>query len=167
MSRTVRSIRLNPELWRALDSAALATSHQGGRYVSANALLEEIVRTRIASGPLAVSTNPALERTRQARTEQRSREAARVAAQKRYVEHLLHGNRSEQKYALAEAAAKVARWRRNRLASPLYAEAWERLLRAGFKAIVRAFESGYEGLSPVALAVNSPFFTRAPASETR
>lgn len=167
MSRTVRSIRLSPELWRALDSAALATTHQGGRYVSANALLEEIVRTRIAAGPVTAAANSALERTRRARAEQRVREAARVAAQRRYVEHLSRGNRAQQKHALVEAAAEVARWRRNRLASPLYVEAWERLLGAGFRAILRTFESGYEGLSPAALAANSPFLTRTPASETR
>jgi hypothetical protein len=135
--------------------------------VSANALLEEIVRTRIAAGPVTAAANPALARTRRARAEQRLREAARVAGQRRYVEHLSRGKRLEQKRALIEAAAEVARWRRNRLASPLYVDAWKRLLGAGIQAILLAFESGYEGLSPVALAANSPFLTRTPAGETR
>ncbi|MBI3376400.1 MAG: hypothetical protein HY017_32180 [Betaproteobacteria bacterium] len=165
MSRTVRSVRLAPALWHALDAAALAATQRGGRYLSSNALLEEIVRTRVAAGPVADAANPALERLRHAREAQRTREAAGIASQRRYLRHLSSSSRSERQRALGLAAAQVALWRRKRLASRIYLEAWERLLGAGPRAILRAFESGYEGLSPAALAANSPFHTGVPPGE--
>lgn len=167
MSRTARSVRLAPALWRALDAAALAATQRGNRYVSSNALLEEIVRTRVAAGPAAASTNPALERVRGARRTQHAREAARIASQQRYLRHLSGGSRSERKRDFELAAAQVSLWRRKRLASRIYVEAWERLLSAGPRAILRAFESGYEGLSPAALAANSPFHAGVPPGEAR
>lgn len=167
MSRTVRSIRLSPELWHALDAAALAATRQGGRYVSANAVIEEIVRTRIATGPVPAAANPALERSRRARAGQRVREASRVALQRRYLDHLSRGARSARAQAFVQAEAEVARWRRERLASRIYVEAWERLLKEGPKAILRALESGFRGLSPAALAANSPFLLLVPVTEAR
>jgi hypothetical protein len=155
--RLARSIRLPGELWRALDEAALRASARSARYTSANALLESIVAAHLRQPPSPADAATALERMRAARLAQRAQDEDRVARQRGALRILGRARRERRQAALAAARASVARWRDAGLASPLYVEAWSELLDGGLGAIERALRDGYRGLSPAALAANSPF----------
>jgi len=165
MSRVSRSIRLDAALWRALDRAALEISSRSGRYCSANALIEEILRTRLpAAGTLDQELAP-IAQARAARAHKQADDTRRVAWHKRLAGHLGRAAAAEQRSTLEQAAAEIRRWKRARLASPIYIEAWSRLIAEGPRAIARAMGEGYHGLSPAALAANSPFSSAGTTRE--
>jgi hypothetical protein len=161
-SRPARSVRLPGELWRALDEAALRASARSSRYISANALLETIVAAELGqSAPREAAAN-GLERMRAARRAKRAQDEQRVARQLAIVRRLGRTGEAHRRLALAEARAIVARWRDAALASPLYVEAWSELLDRGPSAIAQALRRGHRGLSPAALASNSPLPAAPP-----
>lgn len=163
--RAARSIRLDTALWRALDRAALEVSSRSGRYLSANALIEEILRTRLPVLSTLDGDSESITRARVARAGKESSDARRAAWHSRLADHLERTTALERREALERAAAEVHRWKRARLASPIYVQAWSRLLAEGPRAIARAIREGYHGLSPVALAANSPFLSAAASRE--
>jgi len=103
-----------------------------------------------------------LDRMRAARRAKRAQDEGRVTRQREMLRILGRARRGHRHAALAAARATVARWRDAGLAGPLYVEAWSELLDGGLAAIERALRDGHRGLSPAALAANSPF----PASST-
>ena len=157
MRRAARSIRLDTTLWQALDRAALDVSSRCGRYYSANALLEEILRTRLHDAGAIAQVGAPIAQARVARAQKQSSDARGVAWHRRLADHLERAGARERRAALDRAAAEAGRWKRARLASPIYIEAWSRMLAEGPRAIARAMREGYLGLSPAALAANSPF----------
>lgn len=159
--RLARSVRLPGELWRALDEAALRASARSARYTSANALLEAIVGESLSRRAPAEDGATGLERTRAARAAKRAQDEQRVARQLTIVRRLGRAREARRRTALAEARATVERWRDASLASPLYVDAWSELLDRGTVAIARALRHGHRGLSPAALAANSPLSAAA------
>ena len=157
MSRISRSIRLDAALWRALDGAALDISSRSRRYCSANALIEEILRTRLPAVGTRDQEPASIAQARAARARKQANDNRRVAWHKRLARHLERAGSGEQRSTRERAAAEIRRWKRARLASPIYIEAWTRLIAEGPRAIARAMGEGYHGLSPAALAANSPF----------
>ncbi len=165
MSRVSRSIRLDAGLWRALDRAALEISSRSGRYCSANALVEEILRARLSAAATPDQELAPIAQARAARARKQADDTRRVAWHKRLAAHLAHAAAAEQRSTFEQAAAEIRRWKRARLASPIYIEAWSRLIAEGPQAIARAMGEGYHGLSPAALAGNSPFSSAGAARE--
>ena len=165
MSRVSRSIRLDAALWRALDRAALDISSRSGRYCSANALIEEILRTRLPAVDTLDREPASIAQARAARARKQANDTRRVAWHKRLAGHLERAAAAEQRSTLERAAAEIRRWKRARLASPIYIEAWSRLIAEGPRAIARAMDKGYHGLSPAALAANSPFSSAGATRE--
>lgn len=157
MDRVARSIRLPQDLWRALDSAALDAAAKSGRFRSANALLEAILRAGLQSPTLVRQEASALDRMREARREKRIKDRERVDALVKLVRALSRSNAKARRAALDNARAMIERWRRGRLASPLYIEVWERMIAGGVPAIEKGIQEGFGGLDPEALAANAPF----------
>jgi hypothetical protein len=154
--RRARSVRLPGELWRALDEAALQASARCARYTSANARLEVIVAESLSRRAPAEAGATGLERTRAARAAKRAQDEQRVARQLTIVRQLGRVREARRRTALAEARATVERWRDAALASPLYVEACTELLDRGPATIAHAVRHGHRGLTPAALAANSP-----------
>lgn len=165
MSRVSRSIRLDAALWRALDRAALDISSRAGLYCSANALIEEILRTRLPTVDKMDREPASIAQARAARARKQADDARRVAWHKRLAGHLARAAATEQRSTLEQAAAEIRRWKRARLASPIYVDAWSRLIAEGPRAITRAMDDGYHGLSAAALAANSPFSSAVTTRE--
>lgn len=160
-SRVARSIRLPRGLWRVLDEAALQAASASGRYVSANALLEAIVEAHFASRSVGVRKPVDLQPMRVAREAKRTQDRERVSRQESIVQALQRASSRAQRDGLNRAMATVDRWRRDRATSPQYIDAWSELLSTGLPAVVNALRHGHAGLSPTALASNSPFLARA------
>jgi hypothetical protein len=165
MNRVSRTIRLDAALWRALDRAALDISSRSGRYCSANALIEEILRTRLPALDTRDREPASIGQARAARARKQANDTRRIAWHKRLAGHLARATVTEQRSTLERAAAEIRRWKRARLASPIYIEAWSRLIAEGPHAIARAMGEGYQGLSPTALAANSPFSSAGATRE--
>ena len=165
MSRVSRSIRLDAALWRALDRAALDISSRSGRYCSANALIEEILRTRLPAVDTLDRKPASIAQARAARARKQADDARRVAWHKRLASQLERAAATERRSTLQRAVAEIGRWKRARLASPIYIEAWSRLIMEGPRAIARAMDEGYHGLSPAALAANSPLSSAGATRE--
>ena len=165
MTRVSRSIRLDAVLWRALDRAALDISSRSGRYCSANALIEEILRTRLPAVDTLHREPSSIAQARAARARKQADDIRRVAWHKRLAGHLERAAATEQRSILERAAVEIRRWKRARLASPIYIEAWSRLIAEGPRTIARAMNEGYHGLSPAALAANSPFSSAGATRE--
>lgn len=163
-ARVARSIRLPRAVWRALDEAALQASSTTGRYLSANALLESVVAAHLESRRAPPRPRSDLGQMRAARAAKQSQDRERVLRQERIVRTLQRAAIGKRRAALSEAMAIVDRWRRDELASPLYIEAWRKLLGTGLPAIANALRVGHGGLSPAALAANSPFLPLAARS---
>jgi hypothetical protein len=157
MDRVTRSIRLPPDLWRALDAAALDAAAKSGRFCSANALLEEILRAGLR-GPIPVRQEASpLDRMRAARRDKQVNDRARVERLLALVRSLRRAGANPRRAALDNARATIERWRRGQLASPHYIEVWERLIAGGIPAIEQGIKEGSGGLGPEALAANAPF----------
>jgi hypothetical protein len=157
MERVARSIRLPRDLWRRLDEAALEASAKSGRYVSANALIESALASHPSGADEPVDRASGLERMRAARRAKAALDHQRVARQQRFVRTLRVAGARRRREALEAAKATIESWRRDSLASPLYVTAWTQLVEAGLPAIERALRDGHAGLTPAALATNSPF----------
>jgi hypothetical protein len=157
MDRVARSIRLPPDLWRALDAAALDAAAKSGRFRSANALLEEIVRAGLR-GPIPVREESSpLDRMRTARRDKQVNDRDRVDRLLAHMRLLRRLGVKARRAALDNAKAMIERWRRGQLASPHYIEVWERLIAGGIPAIEQGVQVGFDGLSSGALAANAPF----------
>ena len=156
-TRTARSIRLPSTLWAVLDEAALAESAKSGQYQSANALLETILEARLRAPPAAPNGGTVLERMRRARAAKATQDQAHVQRLAGYLEALATASVGRQRRARADAKAVVKRWRDSSLASPQYIDAWTRLLEMQIASLQRALRNGFVGLTPQALAANSPF----------
>lgn len=155
--RIARSIRLPADLWGALDAAALDASSNSGRFRSANALLEEIVLAALRMQGEARPEASALEQMRAARRQKQSQDRERVERLLKFFRLLRRSNATARDAALDSAKAATGRWRRGRLVSPHYIEAWEQLIAGGLPALERGMREGFGGLGPEALAANSPF----------
>jgi hypothetical protein len=155
--RVARSIRLPPDLWRALDAAALDASSAAGRFRSANALLEEILIAGLRTAGEAQPEGSALERMRAARRQKQTKDRERVDALLKFLRLLKRSSATARHAALDSARAAIDRWRRGRLVSPTYIEVWEQLIAGGLPALERGIREGFGGLGPEALAGNAPF----------
>lgn len=165
MRRVSRTIRLDAALWRALDRAALEISSRSGHYCSTNALIEEILRTRLPAVDTRDREPASIAQARAARAHKQANDTRRVAWHKRLAGHLERTAAVERRSTLERAAAEIRRWKRARLASPIYIEAWSQLIAEGPGAVARAMGKGFQGLSPAALAANSPFSSAGAARE--
>jgi hypothetical protein len=169
-SRLSRSIRLSSTLWRALDGLALDASVREGRYRSANAVLEEILRARLDPSPYArpvpAATQSGIDRMRAARDAKQAADRERVVLLLAHTRGLQRAAAAPRARALAAAQTVVEKWRRNGLAAPTYIDAWHQLLETGLPEVIRALERGTSALSAEALAANSPFII-SPTSPVR
>ncbi|MFN0301522.1 MAG: hypothetical protein ACKVQU_14340 [Burkholderiales bacterium] len=157
MDRVARSIRLPPDLWHALDAAALDAGAKSGRFRSANALIEEILRAGLRDPIPAREESAPLDKMRAARHAKQIKDRERVDRLLALVRALRRSGANPRRAALDHAKATIERWRRRRLASPQYIAVWERLLAGGISEIERAIQEGFAGLGPEALAANAPF----------
>lgn len=168
MNRIARSIRLSPDVWSALDTAALNASSTSGQFRSANALLEEILVAGLrAQGEPRPEAAVALERMRTARRQKETQDRERVARLLKLLRSLRRSSAVARHAVFERARAAIDRWRRGRLVSPNYIEAWEKLIAGGLPAIERGLREGFGGLGPEALAANAPFvIDHRPSSPT-
>ena len=98
---------------------------------------------------------------RAARAAQQLVDQGRLIKHQKLAVELLLTPRRQQREAIAQARAEVARWRRERLCSPDYADRWDALLDLPVEKLARAMSD--ESLDwGRALRQNSPWHTARP-----